>query len=143
MAKAKRRHLVEVEEDGSEKSPERLEQEMMYAETFKNLVEGSLVDGTILSIQEDGVLVDVGYKSEGSIPREEFTQEEFSKLQTGEKILVYLEERENADGNIVLSKEKADRMKIWADIEEIYQKEAIIDAKIISRIKGGMIVDIG
>ncbi|MFQ5580793.1 MAG: 30S ribosomal protein S1 [Nitrospiria bacterium] len=143
MASAKRRHWIEEDEENLEKSQERSEMEALYAETFKNLEEGSLVDGVVLSIQEDGVLIDVGYKSEGVIARGEFTQEEFSKLEPGNTLLVYLEERENSDGNIVLSKEKADRMKIWADIEEIYKQEAVIDAKIISRIKGGMIVDIG
>ena len=135
--------LEEMETAGAEKSQERLELEALYADTFKNLEEGSVVEGTILSIQGDGVMVDIGYKSEGIIPREEFVPEELSKLKPADKILVYLEEREDSEGNIILSKEKADRMKIWKDIEEIYQKEAVIEGKIISRIKGGMIVDIG
>jgi small subunit ribosomal protein S1 len=122
---------------------ERQELEAMYAETFKNLQEGSVVEGTILSIAGDGVLVDIGYKSEGVVPREEFTAEELGKLKPGEKLSVYLEEREDAEGNVILSKEKADRMKIWKDIEEIYQRGDVVEGKVLSRIKGGMIVDIG
>src|SRR5581483_6393392 len=142
MAKGKKASTLEREET-PEQNQDRMEQEALYAETFKNLEEGSVVEGTVLSVQSDGVMVDIGYKSEGVIPREEFAAEDYSKLQAGNKILVYLEEREDAEGNILLSKEKADRMKIWKDIEEVYQKEAVIDGKVISRIKGGMIVDIG
>src|SRR5579863_276574 len=122
---------------------ERQEMEAMYAETFKNLQEGNVVDGTVLSVSDLGVMVDIGYKSEGVVPREEFTREEISKLKPGDKLLVYLEEREDADGNVILSKEKADRMKIWKDIEEIYQRGDVVEGKVLSRIKGGMIVDIG
>jgi len=122
---------------------ERQEMEAMYAETFKNLQEGNVVDGTVLSVADGGVMVDIGYKSEGVVPREEFTREEISKLKPGDKLLVYLEEREDADGNVILSKEKADRMKIWKDIEEIYQRGDVVEGKVLSRIKGGMIVDIG
>jgi small subunit ribosomal protein S1 len=142
MAKGKKATTLERDET-PEQTQDRMEQDALYAETFKNLEEGSVVEGTVLSVQADGVMVDIGYKSEGVIPREEFAAEDYSKLQAGNKILVYLEEREDAEGNILLSKEKADRMKIWKDIEEVYQKEAVIEGKVISRIKGGMIVDIG
>ncbi len=143
MTKVKKRRAFEVEEITEEERQNRIAQEALYEETFKNMEEGSVLDGTILAIEGDGVLVDVGYKSEGVIPREEFKPEEYAELQVGSQLLVYLEEREDGDGNIVLSKEKADRMRIWKEIEEIYKKEAIVEAKVLSRIKGGMIVDIG
>ncbi len=143
MSKGKRTVFEADEMVDAEKSQERMELEALYAETFKNLQEGSVVEGIILSIQEDGIMVDIGYKSEGMVPRQEFTAEEIGKLKAGEKIQIYLEEREDSEGNIILSKEKADRMKIWKEIEEVYQKDAVIEGKVISRIKGGMIVDIG
>ncbi len=143
MSKAKRAFYETDEVVDAEKSQERMELESLYAETFKNLQEGSVVEGTVLSVESDGIMVDIGYKSEGVVPRHEFTAEEVSKLSPGSKILIYLEEREDSEGNIILSKEKADRMKIWKEIEEVYQKDAVIEGKVISRIKGGMIVDIG
>lgn len=115
----------------------------LYEETFKNLEEGTIIDGTIVSIQKDGVIVDIGYKSEGILPREEFSPGEISKLGIGEKIRVYLEEREDDEGNPILSKEKADKMKVWEDLERMHSSGEIVEGKIISRIKGGMIVDLG
>ncbi|MBI3804739.1 MAG: 30S ribosomal protein S1 [Nitrospirae bacterium] len=143
MSKLRRTAFENDEMMDSQKSQERTELEALYAETFKNLQEGSVVEGTILSIQEDGIMVDIGYKSEGMVNKQEFSPEELSKLQAGQTILIYLEEREDAEGNIILSKEKADRMKIWKEIEDVHQKDAVIEGKVISRIKGGMIVDIG
>ncbi len=143
MTKVKRKRAFEVDDMTEEARQNRLEQEALYAKTFEDKEEGSVIDGTILAFEGGNVLVDVGYKSEGVIPKEEFKPEEYAELKVGGSVAVYLEEREDAEGNIVLSKEKADRMRIWKEIEEIYNKEAIVEAKVLSRIKGGMIVDIG
>ncbi|MHB8483008.1 MAG: 30S ribosomal protein S1 [Nitrospiria bacterium] len=135
---------IHEDADGEEvMDAQALEMEALYAESFKNLEEGSIVEGTILSIEREGVLVDIGYKSEGSIPRSEFTKEDLEKLKVGGLILVYLEQREDSEGNILLSKEKADKMKVWKDLEKVSDNGEIIEGKILSRIKGGMIVDIG
>ncbi|MBI1821452.1 MAG: 30S ribosomal protein S1 [Nitrospirae bacterium] len=139
---SRRIHDDEDEEEGV-MDAQALEMEALYAESFKNLEEGSIVEGTILSIEREGVLVDIGYKSEGSIPRSEFTKEDLEKLKVGDPILVYLEQREDSEGNILLSKEKADKMKVWKDLEKVSDNGEIIEGKILSRIKGGMIVDIG
>jgi len=117
--------------------------EKLYADSFKNLQEGSILNGTVIAICADGIIVDIGYKSEGIIPRSEFSEEELKRLKVGEKLPVYLEEREDSDGNIILSKEKADRMKIWDDLERLHCKGEIVEGKVLSKIKGGMIVDIG
>lgn len=135
--------MIKEKTEDKEQLAERQAMEAMYAETFKNLQEGNVVEGTVLSIIGDGVLIDIGYKSEGVVPREEFTAEEWAALNPGQSLPVYLEEREDAEGNVILSKEKADRMKIWKDIEEIYQRAEVVEGKVLSRIKGGMIVDIG
>lgn len=115
----------------------------LYEESFKNLEEGTIIEGTIVSVQKDGVVVDIGYKSEGILLLEEFSPGEVSKLVVGEKIRVYLEEREDDDGNPILSKDKADKMKVWEDLERAHSDGDIVDGKVISRIKGGMIVDLG
>ncbi len=123
--------------------PRMAEMDALYAESFKNLEEGSIVQGTVLSIERQGILVDIGYKSEGSIAAAEFTKEEFEKIKVGDTIMIYLEQREDSEGNILLSKEKADKMKVWKDLELVHDRGEIVEGKVLSRIKGGMIVDIG
>lgn len=129
-------------EDMSEKLIEKEELEKLYEETFKTIKEGSVVRGTIMKIRPEGVMVDIGYKSEGIIPIHEFTGEELKKIKVGDEVEVYLEEREDDEGNIVLSKEKADKIKIWEAIEEACEKGEPMQGKIIARIKGGMTVDV-
>ncbi len=144
MVKNKDINLLESDDVISpEKTRERLEQEAFYEGTFKNLKEGSVIEGTVLSLEGEGVLIDIGYKSEGVVPKKEFVPEELARLMVGDKVKIYLEEREDMDGNLILSREKADRMKIWMDIEEIYKQDTVVEGKVLSRIKGGMIVDIG
>lgn len=115
----------------------------LYEETFRNFEEGTIVDGRVIAIQKDRIIVDIGYKSEGVIPADEFTPDELQSLNVGDQLQVYIEEREDTEGNLILSKEKADKMKVWEDLERAYRDEKVIDGKIISRIKGGMMVDIG
>lgn len=115
----------------------------MYEETFRNFEEGTITEGSVVAIGKDKVVVDIGYKSEGMISADQFSSEELQRLKIGDRLQVYLEECEDADGNLVLSKEKADKMKIWEELEKLHKEEKSIEGKIISRIKGGMMVDIG
>jgi len=115
----------------------------LYEETFKNLQEGTITEGRVVALTKDKVVVDIGYKSEGMIPCDQFAAEELAQLKVGDRLQVYIEECEDADGNLILSKEKADKMKIWEELEKLYKEEKSIDGKVISRIKGGMMVDIG
>ncbi len=124
-------------------SPEKAEMASLYEQTFQNFEEGSVIEGTIVSVKKDKVVVDIGYKSEGVISAEEFSPQELAGLAPGTRLPVYIEEREDSEGNLVLSKEKADKMKVWEDLEKIFKEEAIVEGRIISRIKGGMMVDIG
>ena len=133
--------LTGSEETSREYSHE--EMEVLYDETFKSFIEGTIISGTIIAIESDMVMIDIGYKSEGLVPLEEFSEEDAKKLEIGQKVSVYLQEREDSDGNLVLSKEKAEKMKVWLDLEDSYNKNEIVEGKILSRIKGGMIVDIG
>ncbi len=115
-----------------------------YEKSFQNITEGQVVRGRVLQINENEVLVDVGYKSEGIIPIEEFRNMlEAEKLKVGDEIDVYLEKSEDSDGLIVLSKEKADKIKIWDEISRVYDNGDVIEGRVIERIKGGLTVDIG
>jgi small subunit ribosomal protein S1 len=115
----------------------------LYEETFKNLEEGTITEGHIVAVTKDKVVVDIGYKSEGMIPNDQFSIEELQAIKVGDRLQVYIEECEDADGNLVLSKEKADKMKIWEELEKLFNDGKSIDGKIVARIKGGMMVDIG
>jgi small subunit ribosomal protein S1 len=115
----------------------------LYEETFRNLEEGTITEGRVVALTKDKVIVDIGYKSEGMIPNDQFSTDDLANLKIGDRLQVYIEECEDADGNLVLSKEKADKMKIWEELEKMYKDEKSIEGKIVSRIKGGMMVDIG
>ncbi len=126
--------------------PEKMDRETLaalYDETFKNIEEGTITEGRVIDIQRDRVVVDIGYKSEGMIPVDQFTQEELDTLKVNDPVQVYIEQCEDSDGNLMLSKEKADKMKVWEDLEVAHNEETQVEGKVISRIKGGMIVDIG
>ena len=127
---------AEMEEEGSN------EMARLYEESFKSVEEGSVVRGRVIQIRQDGIVVDVGYKSEGIIPMDEVHPGELEKIKVGDEIEVYLEEREDSEGNIVLSKEKADKIKIWEQIEEACNNDLTVKGKVVARIKGGMTVDI-
>ena len=115
----------------------------LYEETFRNFEEGTITEGSVVAVGRDKVIIDIGYKSEGVIQADQFSPEELQGLKVGDRVQVYIEEREDAEGNLILSKEKADKMKIWEDLEKSYKDEAIVEGRVLSRIKGGMMVDIG
>ena len=119
------------------------ELDRLYDESFTKIEEGTIVKGRVMAVHNDGVMVDIGFKSEGIIPIQEFTGDDLSKIKVGDEINVYLEEHEDSEGNLILSKEKADKVKVWDDVEKAYRNNEIVKGKIISRIKGGMTVDIG
>ena len=110
----------------------------LFEESIKELKSGNVVTGTIVQVNDDDVVVDVGGKSEGVIPLREFAGEA-ADIKVGDQFDVLIERTENENGLISLSKEKADRQKVWNDLEE----GAIVDGRIVSRIKGGLTVDIG
>ncbi len=127
--------------DESEYSDEEFEEMMgLYEDTLQNIKEGEIVNGTVLAIDENGVVVDIGFKSEGSIPVSEFTDP--SEIEVGQEIEVYLETVEDNEGQIVLSKQKADFMRVWDRIKEAYDNDQIIEGRLVRRIKGGIVVDL-
>src|SRR3989442_12595435 len=92
-------------------SPEKAAMASMYEQTFQNFEEGSVIEGTVVAVKKDAVIVDIGYKSEGVISAEEFTPQQLAALTPGTRLPVYIEERENSDVNLVRSKDKEDKMK--------------------------------
>ena len=137
---------VEEFEDLDEMETGGPSQEMreIYEESLRDILEGDIVKGTILEVRDDVAMVDIGYKSEGLISLREFrgpSGEMTAKV--GDVVDVYLEQREDSDGLIVLSREKAEKIKIWEELSEVYEKGAPISGTILGRTKGGLIVDIG
>lgn len=108
------------------------------------LKEGEVVKGTVLSFDSDYVMVDIGFKSEGLVPAWEFMAEDGTLLvKKGDQVDVLIEDVEGEEGRLVLSKEKADRLKIWDQISDAYDSNLSVVGMIIARVKGGLSVDIG
>jgi small subunit ribosomal protein S1 len=108
------------------------------------LKEGNLVNGKILKILDKEVIVDIGYKSEGVIDIHEFRAPDGSiTIAEGDEVEVLLERTENSDGYVVLSREKAEKLKIWVRIEKAYESGEPVMGRVVDRIKGGLKVDIG
>ena len=116
----------------------------MYEGSFRNIAEGEVITGTVLKVSSTDVVVDVGYKSEGIISIQEFLDEQGECIvQQGDSVAVLLERTEDRNGHIVLSREKAEKMKIWDEVEKAYDDRRVVIGRVIERIKGGLAVDIG
>ncbi len=116
----------------------------LYEESLKSIQEGKVVSGQIVQIDNEYVLVDIGYKSEGMIQVSEFIDSSGNlTAAVGDEVDVLLVRKEDKDGRVILSKEKAASVKLWDHIEEVYKDEGTIRGKIISKVKGGLSVDIG
>ncbi len=126
----------------AEYNDEELKQlEALYSGTFNELTEGEIVKGRVVSINEKDVTIDVGLKSEGIVPLMEFKDP--ASVKVGDEIEVYLESIEDKMGQLILSKRKADTMRVWEKIYESLEKGTIISGKITTRVKGGMTVSLG
>jgi small subunit ribosomal protein S1 len=105
--------------------------------------EGEIIQGTVVAVQRDEVVIDIGGKSEGIIPLNEFVDAQGqATVKPGDKIDVYIESRENDDGLVTLSKEKADKMKVWDEISAACERDELIEGTISQRVKGGLSVTI-
>src|SRR5438132_679385 len=110
----------------------------------RKFAEGEVMKGTVLKITDTDVIVDIGYKSEGVIPAAQFIDPSGRvTIKVGDVIDVLLEDTEDMEGHIVLSKEKAEKVKVWEEVEKAYNENSIIRGRVIERIKGGLSVDIG
>lgn len=118
------------------------EMEAYFSDSLGQFKEGQIIHGTIIEMSKDHIVVDVGFKSEGIISLHEFP--DYGKtLAMGEEVEVYLERVEDNDGNVVLSKEKAIKIKIWDDLVKTYEADETIEGVVVAKAKGGLTVDIG
>ncbi|MBM3220796.1 MAG: 30S ribosomal protein S1 [Candidatus Rokubacteria bacterium] len=127
-------------EGGHEQAEERMEDWFREGTATNEFEEGEVVRGRVVHVGTGEVLVDVGYKSEGTIPVDEFRG---NLPKVGEEIEVYLEAKEDSEGLIVLSKDKADKIKVWDAITRAYEKGAPVEGRVIEVVKGGLAVDVG
>jgi small subunit ribosomal protein S1 len=112
----------------------------LYDRTIQSIKEGEIVKGRILAVSKDEVIVDVGFKSEGVINRSEFTDD--AQIQPGDPVEVFLEAMEDQNGQLVLSKQKADFMRVWDRIKEAHEERHLVRGRLVRRIKGGVVVDL-
>ncbi len=116
----------------------------IYEESFKRFAEGEVVTGKIIALDKDYVLVDVGYKSEGQIRAQEFKDENGNiNAALGDSVEVMVEYWDEEEERVILSKEKAAKIKVWEAIKQTFDNEGIVEGVILSRVKGGFSVDIG
>jgi len=130
----------------AEDKPSETMDDMMdiYEESFNRFAEGEVVTGRIISVDKDYVLVDIGYKSEGQIKIQEFQDENGNLIANeGDLVDVMVEWWDDEEERVVLSKEKATKVKVWEDIKKSYDEDQIVKGVIVSRVKGGFSVDIG
>ena len=147
MAKSKTTTTFEDDFDEEEKlSPEDQaawdEMEEYFSESLHQFKEGQVIQGTIIELAKGLATVDVGFKSEGTIHLQEFPNNG-QDLSVGDVVEVFLERVEDNDGNVVLSKEKANKIKLWDSLVIKHEAEEIIEGTIIAKAKGGLTVDIG
>jgi small subunit ribosomal protein S1 len=112
----------------------------MYNQTLQDIKEGEIIKGRVLDITRDYVIVDVGFKSEGIIALDEFSEP--INIKVGDSIEVYLESVEDQNGQLVLSKQKADFMRVWDRIREAHDAGELVEGRLMRRIKGGIVVDL-
>ena len=134
--------VIEAKEKEDENSFEKLLE--AYEGRTQSFSEGEVITGRIIAISGGNVIIDVGFKSEGVIPIEQFMNDQGQvSVHTGDSIDVFLEQTEDSNGHVVLSREKAERMKVWTEIEKAFRDGSMVKGRVIERIKGGLAVDIG
>ena len=132
---------VPVDLDAGEYSDEEYEELLaMYEDTLHDIVEGEIVKATVLRKTDNAVILDVGFKSEGSVPLEEFRDPD--AIQDGDEVEVFLESLEDSEGVVVLSKKKADFLRVWEKIKDAFDNDRPVPGVLKRKIKGGVTVDL-
>ena len=144
---AEEEEVEEVEEEAEEEEDTEKEEFNYSDNDIADLKKGQKVTGTVVEINDDGVYVDVGYKTDGFIPKEELNHRKVDDprniVNEDEEIEVIILTLENEEGNMILSKKKADYEKAWERIIEAYENDEIIEAEVTKEVKGGLVVDVG
>ncbi len=117
------------------------ELEALYELSLRNIQVGEIVKGKVISVRGREVVIDIGFKSEGTLPMEEFSGEDAP--QVGQDVDVFLESQEDDEGRVVLSKRKADRLKCWNTVLEEAREGGTVEGRIFKKVRGGFMVDIG
>ena len=112
-----------------------------YQGTFNDISENQIISAKVIGISDSDVMVDIGFKSEGLINRSEFNSKDLPEI--GSNIDIFLEKFEDTDGNITLSKYKADFIKRWEELKHFCESEEPVKGKVVKRVKGGLVVDLG
>jgi small subunit ribosomal protein S1 len=133
---------IEHEENGTPDKEGQTEFEKLYDQSLKSFKSGTVVRGRVLQVRSGVVMLDLGYKSDGIIPAEQFTEEELKALKPGDELEVLLEAAEDANGNLLLSREKAKKLQVWDELNRASQTGAPVKGRVLSVIKGGLTVDI-
>src|SRR5512138_415618 len=133
----RRPELYEEDEYSSEEYEQMMD---MYNGTLASIDEGEIVKSKVLEIRDNMVVLDIGFKSEGSIPLEEF--KDMPDLKPGDEVEVLLEHLEDQEGSVVLSKKKADFMRVWEKIRISYETDQPVSGTLVKKIKGGVVVDL-
>ena len=116
----------------------------LYEGSLKTIEEGQILKGIVVEITPDHVTVDVGYKSEGHIPVQEFLKRNKKvDVKVGDRIEVLLEKKDSEEGLLILSKEKADKVTVWRDVSRSCREGEVMEGEIVSKVKGGLSVDLG
>jgi len=137
--------LTAESEDDEQRSAEAYKKLLeLYDDSMRNLTEGEIVPGRVIGITSNSVIVDVGYKSEGLVPIDEFMDRDGSlHVKEGDEVDVLLEKTEDLEGHVLLSFTKAQRMRRWTEVERAYKEGRVIKGRVTDRIKGGLTVDVG
>ncbi len=133
----RRPELYEEDEYSSEEYDQMMD---MYNGTLASIEEGEIVKSRVLEIRDNMVVLDIGFKSEGTIPLEEF--KDLPDLKPGDEVEVLLEHLEDQEGSVVLSKKKADFMRVWERIRLAYENDQPVEGTLVKKIKGGVVVDL-
>src|SRR5438094_6185626 len=131
---------LNADEDDELTLEQRAEMFGQYEESLRSIGEGEIVRGTVLAIDDKEVLVDVGFKSEGVIPLAEFSDP--GSIKVGDILDVFLEKMENQDGLVVLSKQRADFVRVWDRVKTAADQGQLVEGKLVRKIKGGVVVDL-
>jgi small subunit ribosomal protein S1 len=118
----------------------RAEMEALYAGTLNEITEKEVIKGTVVGINDKDVIINIGFKSDGLVPRTEFR--DLPNLKIGDEVDLFIEEQENSLGQLVLSRKKAKMVRAWQDIEDALANDSVIEGLVKRRTKGGLIVDI-
>ncbi len=128
----------ELDENPAETNPELMS---LYEQSFEKVKEGDIIKGTVVALNDKDVIIDVGFKSEGMIPKEEFI--DLDTIKVGDKVEVFLESSEDVEGQVNLSRRKVYFIRTWENLISKHENDEIIQGRIVRRIKGGFVVDLG